>query len=297
MIARRTAALLLASVMLTTGGIAATSKDDTAAPAVIAANAEAAAPAQVVNVKAKMLDDSSAKLTWDKVKGAKGYRVYVYNEKTGKYKKVITIPKADKTSYKLKGLKAGKVYKYKVRAYVKDNGNTVWGKSSSAVNVYILNMLRYDGEVVKFNVPGEGNEVYETYKDLDKAVAVKSVKERDKLIKKIKKTYPESSKVVKQLKKYGKKFFKKNALIYTLTINEGADARYMLTKTDSVTKKEKNGKTTVTVATSSQDIVPNGVETNDEWCTRFSCTFTKVSKSDIKDVKTFKSVDNTGKSL
>ena len=277
------------------GGAAASAKESTSAAVSVSASAQVAAPAQVVNVKVKSVDETSAKLTWDKVNGAKGYRVYVLNTKTGKYKKVITLPKADKTSYKLTGLKAGKEYKYKVRAYVKDNGKTVWGKSSSAVSVSTPEMLRYEGKYVVINVPGEGNDEYETYKSLDTVVTVTSVKERDKLIKTIKKTYPESSNIVKQLKKYDEKFFKKNLLVYSLAVTEGADANFVIAKTDSVIKKVKGGKATVTVTTSSNEIIPNGTVTNDEWYTRFNCTFTELAKSDVKSVKAFKAVDKTAK--
>ena len=89
-------------------------------------------PAQVTGLKAISLTDTTGKLTWTKVSGAKGYRVYVYNTSTKKYEKLTTISNADTTSYKLSGLKAGTEYKYKVRAYTKQNGTTYWGKPSDA---------------------------------------------------------------------------------------------------------------------------------------------------------------------
>lgn len=62
-------------------------------------------------------------LKWNTVKYATGYRIYLYNSKTGKYEKVKTLTG---TSYTIKKLKAGTKYKYAVRAYTKENGITIW---------------------------------------------------------------------------------------------------------------------------------------------------------------------------
>ncbi|MBQ4266949.1 MAG: fibronectin type III domain-containing protein, partial [Clostridia bacterium] len=70
---------------------------------------------------------SAIKLTWKKVTGATGYRVYQYNSKTGKYEKIKTLTG---TSYTVKKLKAGTTYKFAVKAYTKDNGETLWAASS-----------------------------------------------------------------------------------------------------------------------------------------------------------------------
>ena len=67
-------------------------------------------------------------LKWNKVTGADGYRVYKYNSKTKKYEKLKDVTG---TSLKISKLKAGTAYKYKVRAYTKDDG-TIWGAYSSA---------------------------------------------------------------------------------------------------------------------------------------------------------------------
>ena len=69
---------------------------------------------------------SEIKLTWKKVTGADGYRVYQYNSKTGKYEKIKT---TTGTSYTVKKLKAGTTYKFAVKAYTKDNGETLWAAS------------------------------------------------------------------------------------------------------------------------------------------------------------------------
>ena len=65
-------------------------------------------------------------LKWTAVTGADGYRVYKYNTKTKKYEKLKDVTK---NTLKISKLKAGTTYKYKVRAYTKDDG-TIWGDYS-----------------------------------------------------------------------------------------------------------------------------------------------------------------------
>ena len=65
-------------------------------------------------------------LKWSKVTGADGYRVYKYNSKTKKYDYYKS---TTSTSMKISKLKEGTAYKYKVRAYTKDDG-TIWGSYS-----------------------------------------------------------------------------------------------------------------------------------------------------------------------
>ena len=71
---------------------------------------------------------SAITLKWNKVSGAKGYRVYKYNTKTKKYDKLKDVTG---TSLKISKLKAGTVYKYRVQAYAKKSGTTLWGAKSS----------------------------------------------------------------------------------------------------------------------------------------------------------------------
>lgn len=65
------------------------------------------------------------KLTWKAVDGAVGYRVYVLNTKTGKYKTLVKYVRG-KTTYTVKDLKAGTNYKFAVKAYGKDGDTVVW---------------------------------------------------------------------------------------------------------------------------------------------------------------------------
>ena len=99
----------------------------------ITASAANYAPAKVTGVKASK-SYTTVTLSWTKVSKAKGYRVYIYDTATKKYKKITTISKSGTTSYKVTGLTADTAYKFKVRAYRKVSGKTYWGKSSAAVS-------------------------------------------------------------------------------------------------------------------------------------------------------------------
>ncbi len=72
---------------------------------------------------------SAIALKWSKVEGATGYRVFIYNPSTEKYEKVKT---TTGLTAKATGLKAGATYQFKVKAYIKVGGSTVWGKSTEA---------------------------------------------------------------------------------------------------------------------------------------------------------------------
>lgn len=88
----------------------------------------AAAPA---NIKASKTNNSVT-LSWDKADGAAMYRVYKYNDKTGKYEKYKDVTSAKCT---VSGLSANTKYKFMVVSYSKANGKYVKGESSKAVSV------------------------------------------------------------------------------------------------------------------------------------------------------------------
>ena len=72
-------------------------------------------------------DTDKITLTWEKVKGAKGYRVYSYNVEKKTYKALKTL---SGTSYTITKLESGTDYAYTVRAYGKVDGETIWGSHS-----------------------------------------------------------------------------------------------------------------------------------------------------------------------
>jgi hypothetical protein len=69
------------------------------------------------------------------VSGATGYQIYRLNTTTGKYEKVKTVKGAATCTYKNTGLKKGKAYTYKVRAYMTYNGKNYFGGCSAAVKL------------------------------------------------------------------------------------------------------------------------------------------------------------------
>ncbi len=76
--------------------------------------------------------ENAARINWNKVEGADGYRVYKYEN--GKWKTIKTINNGDTTTYRDSGLKAGTTYKYKVKAFVRDSaGKAVWGGASATI--------------------------------------------------------------------------------------------------------------------------------------------------------------------
>lgn len=75
---------------------------------------------------------SAINLTWSKVKGADGYRIYRYNTKTKTWDKIKT---TTATSYKVQNLKAGTTYKFRIKAYKKHGDTTIWGAATSAITV------------------------------------------------------------------------------------------------------------------------------------------------------------------
>lgn len=73
---------------------------------------------------------NSVKLTWDKVNGAAGYRIYRATSKNGTYTKIKTISSRNTTAYKDTKLKTGKKYYYKMRAYRMTGSKRIWASYS-----------------------------------------------------------------------------------------------------------------------------------------------------------------------
>ena len=76
------------------------------------------------------------KLSWSKVSNAKGYKIYVKEPGSSKYRCRIT-RKSSVRSVTHKGLKRGKTYRYKMRAYKITNGTTEYGPYSEVRTVKI----------------------------------------------------------------------------------------------------------------------------------------------------------------
>lgn len=98
-------------------------------------------PAKVSNVDTEKKSSTYLTLSWKKVSGASGYRVYKYNTDTKTYEKVTTIASGSTTSYKVTGLASATEYQFKVRAYKKTDDGNLWG-SNSAVYKESTNPLK-----------------------------------------------------------------------------------------------------------------------------------------------------------
>ncbi|MBR1597899.1 MAG: hypothetical protein IJ661_03175 [Lachnospiraceae bacterium] len=90
-------------------------------------------------VKAEKTKKGKASVTikWKKVKGANGYKVYRSTKKNKGYKCVKTIKKAATKSWKDTGVKTGKTYYYKMRAYKKSGKKTIYSKYSSTKKIRV----------------------------------------------------------------------------------------------------------------------------------------------------------------
>lgn len=75
------------------------------------------------------------KLRWKKVKKADGYEIYMRKSKKGKYKRIKNIKNVKKLTYVKKGLKKGKTYYFRIRAYKKVGGQKVYGNFSRTLKV------------------------------------------------------------------------------------------------------------------------------------------------------------------
>ena len=69
----------------------------------------------------------SVKVSWNKVKGAKGYTVRISTSKNFSNCKTYKVKSGSKRSCNIKGLKSGKTYYIAVRATVKKSGKNYSG--------------------------------------------------------------------------------------------------------------------------------------------------------------------------
>ncbi len=86
------------------------------------------------SVKVTSSSSGKASVSYKKVTGAKGYEIYCSTSSSGSYKKLKTTAAA---SYTKSGLKSGKLYYFKVRAYLLTGGEKVYSSYSSTKKVRI----------------------------------------------------------------------------------------------------------------------------------------------------------------
>lgn len=89
-------------------------------------------PDEVENVRVSAKTKNSLTFKWNAVKGATGYRVYVYDASQGKYVQKAAVKG---TSAKVSGLSEATSYKFKVRANFKVDGKNNFGEYSDVLSV------------------------------------------------------------------------------------------------------------------------------------------------------------------
>ena len=76
------------------------------------------------------------RLSWEPMSGVDGYQIYRATSKSGKYAKIATVKEASSATYTNTGRTCGTRYYYKLRAYKKIGGKTVYSKYSSILSAY-----------------------------------------------------------------------------------------------------------------------------------------------------------------
>lgn len=76
------------------------------------------------------------RLSWEPLSGVDGYQIYRATSKSGKYAKIATVKGASSASYTDTGRTCGTRYYYKLRAYKKIGGKTVYSKYSAILSAY-----------------------------------------------------------------------------------------------------------------------------------------------------------------
>lgn len=126
------------SETVTNTELIASNPDEVAVAVATVDNTKAAV--SIKNVKPKLKAASSSyskiKLSWDKVSGSSGYKVYRATSKNGKYKLIKTVKGSDTTTYTNTGRTTGKKYYYKIRAYKVSGGKTTYSKYSAVRSAY-----------------------------------------------------------------------------------------------------------------------------------------------------------------
>ena len=92
--------------------------------------------AQVDFMKVASASYDKLRLSWEPLSGVDGYQIYRATSKSGKYAKIATVKGASSATYTDTGRTCGTRYYYKLRAYKKIGGKTVYSKYSSILSAY-----------------------------------------------------------------------------------------------------------------------------------------------------------------
>lgn len=144
-------------------------------------------------------NSNTISIEWKKVSGSSGYQIYRSMSKNGNYKKVGQVSGAKTTRYEDTGIKAGKNYYYKVRAYKKNEKKTGVGTFTSVQKAFTLKQVEItkvsgtSGKKVTLNwdkvSKAQGYEIYRSTKEnsgfklLKKIDSADTVKFKDDTVK------------------------------------------------------------------------------------------------------------------
>ena len=92
--------------------------------------------AQVDFTKVASASYDKLRLSWEPMSGVDGYQLYRATSKSGKYAKIATVKGASSATYTDTGRTCGTRYYYKLRAYKKIGGKTVYSKYSTILSAY-----------------------------------------------------------------------------------------------------------------------------------------------------------------
>ena len=92
--------------------------------------------AQVDFTKVASASYDKLRLSWEPLSGVDGYQIYRATSKSGKYAKIATVKGASSATYTDTGRTCGTRYYYKLRAYKKIGGKTVYSKYSTVLSAY-----------------------------------------------------------------------------------------------------------------------------------------------------------------
>ena len=92
--------------------------------------------AQVDFTKVTSASYDKLRLSWEPMSGVDGYQIYRATSKSGKYAKIATVKGASSATYTDTGRTCGTRYYYKLRAYKKIGGKTVYSKYSTVLSAY-----------------------------------------------------------------------------------------------------------------------------------------------------------------
>lgn len=86
--------------------------------------------------------DRNITVKWNKVRRAAGYQIYRAAKENGKFKRIATVRKKGRLRYTNKNLKSKKTYYYKVRAFHKAGGKTIYSPFSEVKSKTVRTLLQ-----------------------------------------------------------------------------------------------------------------------------------------------------------